>query len=393
MRSNLAVCLCAAVTWVSVAPSDAAEVRMGKPVAWPHIGLVLAVPVDFVPRNTFEPFDAVRAVLRENDKLVQGVTVSVFPVDKKKTHEQFARDMIGEMKKNLAIRQFKILKETSDLRIAERPCIGCSMQYTYRGVRTTAARVYFTRDVPSTGGRLCYVLTVEVGPKLGEADLLPILDAVMKSFKLTAIRRPGDVPVGEMGPAVEAAKFGFAVCPPRGWFVALLPAGLRAAQIDYTAGGMPTATLQVTVRPTPEAGTSKLLAQRHLAKALKDFPAGKVLFQGAVTLSGLEGWQFVLHREGKAKTPPSSSSGSGSKPPPKLETVTIVQSVLCAPAEGELPARTYDLVLLSHGGTAENARATMKSVSATFKLLGRPEPTEPKRPTTRPAGAEATIRE
>ena len=354
---------------------------MGKSISYPHIGLSLAVPENFSLRNIFgEPFDAVRAVLRENDKPVQHVTVSVHPVDRKKTHEQYARDMIGKMKQDAAIRQLKILKETSDLRIADQPCTGCTMQYTYRGVRKMAARVYFTRDVPTTGGRgrLCYMLFVEVGAK-HESALLPVLDAMMKSFKLSALRRPGDVAVGELGPAVEVAKHGFAVCPPRGWYVAPLEAGLQAAQTDYTAGGLSTVTLQITVRPTPEGGTSKLLARRHLAKALEAFPTGKTLRQGPVkALAGVECWQFVLHREGKAKAPPSGGGGSNSKPPGKLETVTIVQSVLCVPAEGKLPARTYDLVLLCHGGTAENTQATMDRIAPTFKLLGRAEPAKPK---------------
>ena len=381
MRINLAGCICAALTCALIATSDGAEVRMGKIAAYPHVGLSLAVPEKFTPRNTFEPYNVMRAVLRENEKIVQGITVSVFPMDKAKTLEQFARAMIADMKQNLAIRQLKILKETSDLRIADQPCMGCTMQYTFRGIRTTAARVYFVRDVPTTSGKMCYVLTVEADAK-HESALLPVLDAVMKSFKLAAIRRPADVTVGELGPPVEAKKYGFSICPPRGWYVAPLPlkSGFQVAQTDYIAVGHSTATLQITVRPTPAEGTSKILAQRHLGKALKTFPAGKTLWQGPIKLAGLDAWQFVLHQEGKAKgkAPPSSAGVSASKPPAKQAAVTIVQTVLCVPSAGKLPARTYDLVFLCHGGTADNARATMVRIAATFKLLGRPASVKPK---------------
>ena len=391
MRNNLVVCLCAVLTWAVAAPSAGAEVRMGKSVAYPHIGLSLAVPEDFTFRNIFdEPYDAMRAVLRENDKIVQGVTVSVFPLDKTKTLEQFVRAMIGDMKKNPAIRQLKILKETSDLRIADRPCMGCSLQYTFRGIRTTAARVYFIRDVPTTSVRLCYVLTVEADAK-HESVLLPVLDAVMKSFKLTAIRRPADVPVGELGPPVEAPKHGFSVRPPRGWYVAALPlrSGIQVAQTDYIAGGHNTATLQITVRPTPAGSTSKVLAQRHLGKALETFPAGKTLWQGPIKLAGLDAWQFVLHQEPKGKAPPSPAGTSGSKPPAKQPAMTIVQTVLCAPAVGKQPALTYDLVFLCHGGTADNVRAAMMRIAPTFKLLGPDAPAKPKdTPATKPAGKQ-----
>ena len=350
---------------------------MGKDVAYPHVGLSLAVPEKFAAGHTFEPYDVMRAVLSEDDKLIQGVTVSVFPVDKNKTHGQFAKDMVAEMKRNLAVRHFKVLKEEIPLRIADRPSTGCTMQYTFRGIRTMAARVYFTRDVPATGGRLCYVLTVEASAK-HETSLLPVLDAVMKSFKLTTIRRPAETVVAVLGPVHEAGKHGFAVCPPRGWYVASLAAGLEVAQTDYTAGGLPTATLQITVRPTPAGGTGKLLARQHLATAAKAFPAGKVLWQGPVKLAALDAYQFVLHQEAQARAPAAGGSTLGSKPPVKTASVTIVQTVLCAPPDGNEPPWTYDLVLLCHGGKAENTRATMGVIAPTFRLLGRAKAPEPK---------------
>ena len=51
--------------------------------------------------------------------------------------------------------------KTAKVRIAGQDGTGCRLQYLFRGVRTTAARVFFTRDVAATGGRLCYVLTIE----------------------------------------------------------------------------------------------------------------------------------------------------------------------------------------------------------------------------------------
>ena len=372
MRMDRVGCLCVAVGLACAGPLAGAEVRMGKGVSYPHVGLTLAVPEGFVPLVCVEPYDAMRAVLHEGSKTVQGITVSVFPVGKKKTHAQFAEAMISDMKENLAVRNVKVLK-TAEVRIAGLGGTGCRVQYTFRGVRTTAARVFFTRDVPATGGRLCYVLTIESSPK-HEDSLLTILDGVMKSFTLSPIRRPAELTVSDLGPVVEAAEHGFALCPPRGWYVVAMRAGIEAAQTDYTAGGMPTATLQVTVRPTPKGGTSKGLAQRHLARAAKAFPAAKTVWQGETELSGLGGYQFVLHQEPQAVKAPSSSSSSGSKPPAKKgAAVTLVQTVLCVPGVGKTPGKTYDLVLLCHGGQAETARATMTRIAATFKVLSKPK--------------------
>lgn len=386
MRINLAGCICASLAWALAAPSGGAEIRMGKNVAYPHVGLSLAVPENFTAQNTFEPYDVMRSVLSENDKLIQGVTVSVFPVDKNKTHQQFAQDMLAEMKKSLAVRHFKVIKDEIPLRIADKPSTGCTMQYTFRGIRTMAARVYFTRDVPVTGGRLCYVLTVEASAK-HEASLLPVLDAVMKSLKLTTIRRPAEAAVSDLGLVYSAGKHGFSIRPPRGWYIAPLATGVEVAQTDYTAGGLPTATLRITVGQTPEGGTSKLLAQVHLARAAKAFPAAKTLWQGPVKLAGLDAWQFVLHQEPQTTTPPAGSSG-GVKPP-KPASLTIVQTVLCVPAAGERAARTYDLILLCHGGKADNIRATMTRIAPTFKLLGQAK-VEPDKtgPTTKPSKTE-----
>jgi len=367
--------LCALAAW----PAHAgAEVRMGKAVAYPHVGLSLAVPEGFEPIICVEPYDAMRAVLLDSAKAAQGVTVSVFPVDKKKTHAQFAEDMIADMKANLAVRQVKVLK-TAQVRIAGQDGTGCRLQYLFRGVRTTAARVFFTRDVPATGGRLCYVLTIESNPK-HEESLLPVLDAVMKSFKLSAIRRPAELTVTVLGPPFKARHFAFSIRPPRGWYVVDLPAGLEITQTDYSAGGMPTTALQITARKTPEGATSRALALGHLARATKAFPRAKTLWQGEVTLAGLKAYQFVLHQEPKVAA--SSSAGEGkSTPAAKPTTMTLVQTAFCVPEKGKSPARTYDLVLLCHGGKADNVRATMARIAESFTLLDRPAP----KPTTKPA--------
>ncbi len=111
---------------------------MGKAVDYPHVGLTLAVPEGFQPITCVEPYDAMRTVLLDGGKAGQGITVSVFPIDKKKTHAQFAEDMIADMKENLAVRQVKILK-TAQVRIAGQEGTGCRMQYLFRGMRTMCA--------------------------------------------------------------------------------------------------------------------------------------------------------------------------------------------------------------------------------------------------------------
>jgi len=376
--------LCGVMLWALVASSAHGEVPMGKAVEYPHVGLTLAVPERFTPINCVEPYDAMRAVLLDMGKAAQGVTVSVFPVDKKKTHAQFAEDMITDMKENLAVRQVKVLK-TAQVRIAGQDGTGCRVQYLFRGVRTTAARVFFTRDVTATGGRLCYTLTIESNPK-HEESLLPVLDAVMKSFKLSAIRRPAELAVTVQGPPFNVPLFAFTIRPPRGWYAVLLAGGAEVTQTDYTAGGMPTTALQITARKTPESATSKTLAVEHLARAAKAFPEAKALWQGEVTLAGLKGYQFVLHQDAQDATPSSASGEKPTSPAKKATSMTLVQTVVCVPKEGKSPARTYDLVMLSHGGKADNVRATMDIMAKSFALMDRDAKSAPKDVTdTKPA--------
>ena len=218
-----------------------ADDSMGKPIEYPHAGVAVAVPKDFHLQNLREPFDVMSAVMTEGGKSVQAVNLSAFPVDASVTAETFAAEMAAELKKSLAIRHLKVLKTVKEMDVAGAKGIGQSLKYVFRGVRTAAARVYFLRELATAKERLCYVLTVESAASERKGTLIKLLGDVMKTLRQIPLRQPVSLKPPPLGPPHNELRLGISVRPPRGWFVAPLPAGLQMAQTDYLLDGQPPA--------------------------------------------------------------------------------------------------------------------------------------------------------
>ena len=95
------------------APGAAKPVVMGKVQEHPHAGIALAAPTGFQPQSLSAPYDVMHSVVLEDDRPVQGVTLSAFPAAAKVTADEFADLKMAELNRNLAIQQLKLLKKTT----------------------------------------------------------------------------------------------------------------------------------------------------------------------------------------------------------------------------------------------------------------------------------------
>ena len=333
------------ITGAVLGGAEGEKLAMGKSVDYSHAGIALAVPGNFKHQDLSEPYDVMRAVLAQDDKFLQAVTVSAFPIAEKVTAESFADAMTEELKKNLTIRHLKVVKKVA-IPIAGRTGSAYRMTYTYRGIRTSAARVYFVRELSPPNLRVCYVLTVE-SDESRKASLLRVLGAVMKTLKLTAIRHPSEIKVDVLRKPYKDHKLGFAIAPPKGWYVRPLDDGVVLAQTDYLAGGIPMPTVRVIVAPAPAGATSTAQADKCLVMAKKAFPGSKVVRKADIVLAGLKGRQFVL-----THAPPVAGS---TQPAPKGPgSLTVIQNVLCPPPAAGGDKKSRSIPSTRH--TADTAR-------------------------------------
>ena len=365
------VAFCAAVAF-----GDGA-LRMGKVLEFPHAGVALAAPEGFEPQNVGEPFDVLRAALLKGSKSVQAVTLSAFPVAEKVTAAGFADAMAAELRKNLAIRHAKETPRVP-VRVAGIEGVGSRLSYTFRGTKTAAARVYFIRRIKSPQVRICYVLTVESTAER-KSDLLPILDATIKSLKLTTVRRPRAVGVSKLGRPFKDHRHGYMIRPPLGWYITTIPAGVVLAQADYLGGSLaaPSIQVQVSVRNVLDHATSKGQATKCIETALKASAGYKVVSQGQGKLAGLPGYRFVLRGEPAAK---GQTQPKGKPEPP----VTILQRTACVAGAAGRPAKSYNVVLVCQGARIKELEGMMEKIASGFELLKSPAEA-----TTSPAGGGA----
>lgn len=344
-----------------------ADVAMNGCVELPHAGVVLAVPKGFSLQHLRESHDVMRAVLTEKRRAIQAVSASAFAVGPKETAESFAEKMRAEMQKSLVIRELKVRKKTP-MTVAGLSGSAWLLSYTYRGVATVAARVFFLRDLPKAKVRVCYVLTVESAIER-EDKLLPVLGEMIKTFKLIDVRRPVSLGIEDLGLPWPDARHGYAVRIPRGWYAALTKVGLQMAMTDYLAGGEPSLTATVAVLPAQAGATARSCAAGAVALATKA-AAGQnrlttVAAQSAAKLGGVDGWQFVLRQVPK-------KTGNGDLP------VFIVHRLVCRPAagKGKTPV-SYSLILICQGGHEKRAVGMMEKIADGYRFLAPPASTQP----------------
>ena len=369
-----------------------AEIRMGEPVEYPHAGIAIAVPEGFTPQVLEEPFDVMRAVRMEGKEPVQAVSLSAVPVAKDATADKIAVEMFAERKSNLAIRHLTLKKKVSTMKVAGTTGTGCILEYTFRGIKTAAAEVYFTRDLPAAGVRLCYVLSVET-PLDRQAEVIPLLGEVMKknALRMIPFRRPVDIPIVTLGKSCHDHRHGFCIRPPRGWYVEEIPAGMKMAQTDYSlVGGRSMPTIHVTARDLAGEPCNVTEVRKRVSSARKLLSGCNVTGEGDTKLAGLQARQFILQtaapkRPATQPFAPTGKPAGKDRPGPagaNPAMVTIVQRVLCVPRRKDRSAASYVVALLAQDVQVDKLEAMMETICGGFTLMYPP-------PTTAPAGEPA----
>ncbi|HUT01531.1 MAG TPA: DcrB-related protein [Phycisphaerae bacterium] len=362
-------------------------VVLGTPTEYSHAGVSLAWPKGFQDRPLSSLYDIVNAVVLEKDRPVQAVTLSAFPVASETTAEAYADTKMAELKKNLAIRHLKLLKKTP-MPVAGLNGSARLMSYTFRGDKTLAAQVYFIRVVKSSEIRICYLLTVVCSADK-QPRLLPMLGAVIRSVRLTAVRHPDlTVPAG-LGEAIRDFKLGYSLRQPRQWYGVQSGVGVEMGQVDHLLGGvsMPSAVLLVH-GVSGKATTSEACAKESLdlarTLAAKRKETCKVLFQGLMKLGGRPAYQFALVQSSEKPPPLRGTKSAGS--------VAIVQRTVCVPARGGESTKAFMLIVTARGEDAQAAQGLMATLARGFSLLGptsQPTTAPTTKPTTRPTSKPA----
>lgn len=377
---------------VNVAAPAAGPIVLQEAVEHPHAGIALAVPAGFAHQPLTALYDVMNAVvLDDKGQPMYAVTLSAFPVAEKVTADEFAEAKAGELKKNLAIRHLTPLKKVP-ISVAGLTGTARTMSYTFRGMKSIAAQVYFIRDLKSSSTRICYLLTV-VSPAEKERQdrLLPILGAVIKSVRLVAARHPAVPGAGDLGEPVADAKLGYSLQTPKGWYAEKSPFGLEMGQVDYLVGGLPMPSVRFMVAPasgdalTAEAAAKQFLGiARRMASERKQ--TSKVASEGPTKLDKLTAYQFVLVQS--SAKPPVPPAGE------RLPTsVVVVQRTARLPDRGSETPKVCVLILTCRGDDAKAAAAGMAAIAGGLSLTHattQPATQPTSRPATQPAGKPTT---
>ena len=342
-------------------------IEMGDPVKLNFAGVKFSLPKDFPLNIPGDPFTIVQAVKIEEGEPVLAVTLSAWPQAKGVTLAGLIESV--DPSKSLAVRHMKVVK-TIPVKFAGLAGRAQVQTYTYRGVATTAVRLYFLRSLAKLNVQLGYVLTVEAGKDRGQRTL-PVLTAVARTLEFFDPASPCAESAAELAPPVVSQAMGYSIRPPLWWKTSRNAEGTRVDmyQTDYTRGlRMPQAMLNVRIEGDP-AGDC---AARELSQLVANFKRNKqeftILRQGKAKLGGRDGYEFVLRH--------------GMPGGDKNWMNILTQRTACA------HGRAYSLLLVYQTGDPAVPAATMEKLAAGVKL------SEPKVPATgpasRPASAPAT---
>ncbi|MFP4052596.1 MAG: hypothetical protein ACLFV7_01885 [Phycisphaerae bacterium] len=344
---------------------------MQEAQTYPAAGVTIAMPAKFEYHTPADRFTILRATQSSGGKVVLGVTLSAFPQDKNVSVNELADGMTAELEKSLAIRNLKVIKKTP-MPVAELKGTARLLTYTFRGRKTTAARVFFLREVKEPRLQLCYVLTVEAAEGK-QAALVKTLGDVIKSVKLVGLQHPREIAVESFQTAWKDYKNGFSIRPPKGWFAVQTPAGVAMGQVDYLAQPVPIPSPSLSVvEMDVEAGTTASdlagkTKEHYRAQSAKQDLVAKVVSEGEAKLAGVTGSQFVLRiaaKSAKTSTRPAKSDPF---------EVVIFRLVTIPAAEGEREVASYALVYTCRNLPTEEAVAMVDKVAGTFKLLKTPK--------------------
>lgn len=291
--------------------ATAAENEMAPVVNYPHAGVSMALPSGFKIHVVPDSSVVVRAGLVIGGEPAQAVTVSAFCIVPKTTASGFADHAEKDLKSKLSIRKFQALKSVS-IKVAGITGVARLLKYSYDGSMTTAARVFFVRELKGDGLRICYVLTVEVNAKQ-EKRLLPTLDKVIKSVKLTTVQSPASIPARLSERKLSDYRGGFSIRVPDGWYGGAVRGGVSLGQKNYLIGGANSPQIAILSTPAKPDVSSKVFARRavskYLAATTRPDSGVELLSEGPAKIGDQDAYQYILKLTYKVR-PASRPAGT-----------------------------------------------------------------------------------
>ncbi len=342
-----------------------------EPQEYPHAGIAAAWPKAFEPAVVSEPFDVLRAELRDKGKVVASISLLAFPVEPKVTAELYAEAMLAELAHNPAIRNFKAGGRTA-MKVAGVTGSAVRISYAYHGGEIVAIRLYFLREAGKA--RLCYVLSFQCDSDR-QGDLQAMLTETVKSVKFIPLQRPSPATMKELGPSLDEVRLGLTIRPPHGWYVhvskgesppelaGLLPAvrtGLQIGQSDLASGGESAEATMMVADIPPGDEDAGACAQRMVQACVQRAGAGKGVSDAAADMLGTAGRQTIV------EAAPAEGARAEDEPPGKVFTVI---RAACLEGGEKGGRKGYGLVLRCVVVDAAAAGAMMDRLAAGLTVL------------------------
>jgi len=381
--------------------SIAAENEMTPLVTYPHAGVSMALPAGFTTYVVPDSFTVVRAGMLIGTQPIQAVTLRALCLGLKTTALEFADDTERDLEAMLSVRKFQPSKKSVVIKVAGITGIARVLKYSYDGVPTVAANVFFIREPKGDGLRICYVLTVEVTAK-HEKSLLPPLGKVLKSIKLTPVQSPASIPVRLSERKVNDYRGGFGVRVPEGWYGGAVRGGVLLGQKNYLIGGANSPQIAILSSPTKPDAASQALAKKavsgYLAATTQPNSGVEVLSHGPAKVSGKDAYQYILkltYRVAPATQPVATTATS--KPADKGKTAKVGKieavRVVCRRDSSGKSVRAYLFALTCLESEAKFVSPWLDTLAGGFEYLPLPKPVvKPKKPvptSTKPAKSTA----
>ena len=357
----LAMAMC-----LGVSTADGTESDTPTLVNYPHAGLSMALPEGYVRQIAADPAIVMRSGKMVGRNPAQAVTLSAFCVAPKTTVAGFADFSQKAIESELSVRKFQALKNVP-IKVAGLAGVARLLKYTYDGIPTTAARVFFIRKLKDDETHLCYVLTVEVGEKY-VSTLLPTLGKIIKTVKLTDVQAPESLPTRLSDRKLSDYRGGFSVKLPEDWHGSAVKGGVSMGQKNYLMNGASSpqiAILSTKTKPdaSPEAFATKAVS-RYLAASTQPESGVEVISKGTAKVGDQDAYQYILKLTYKV---PAAKGDKSTKPPTvgKIEAVRVV----CRRDESGKSVQAYLFTLSCLASEVKLVTPWLDSIGKGFEYL------------------------
>jgi len=357
---------------------------MQNPVTYENVGITVAVPKGFQYRATAAPFDVFFTSVEEAGRPVKAVTLVAYPINQRASAEEYAEGKMAELARDVAIRNLKTARKQS-LKVGGADGAVRLVSYTYRGIDSVAAQVYFIRDIANSPNRICFLLTV-VTTADKKDSLVSILGAVTGSVSFSPVKEPQVPATPELAEqSIRDERLGFEIRTPKGWYVDRSGGGAEAGLVNYAQGGIPLPSVKIIAAEAPAGTSSQGASTKYLtflkSGAVQNKQDTRTISDAAATLGELPAWQFVLQIMERPSPIPSLAGK-------KADDVVIVHRTAVVAQPGDKTV-AYSVTITAKAGEQAAAAKLMDVLAASFKTVGpKTQPTQPATPADAPAGAE-----